>query len=67
MLVTLAAQGLGPLASPPALLVGLVILAVVVLVGRVVLAVAWRLVLVGIVVVALLWLLGILGFQTGVF
>ena len=49
----------GALGSPPALLVGLVALAVVLLVGRVVMKVAWRLVLIGIVVVAVLWVLGI--------
>jgi hypothetical protein len=52
---------LGPLGSPPALLVGLVLLALVVLVGRVVLAVAWRLVVIALVVVAVLWILGTLG------
>ena len=65
MLAALA-QGLGPFASPPGLLVGLVVLAVVLLVGRVVLALAWRLVLIAIAAVAVLWLLGMLGFQTGV-
>ena len=59
------AQGLGPFASPPGLLVGLAVLAVVLLVGRVVLALAWRLVLLAIAAVAVLWLLGMLGFQTG--
>ena len=39
------------------LLVGLVVLAVVLVVGRFVLNVAWRLVTVAIVVVAVLWLL----------
>jgi hypothetical protein len=52
---------LGPLGSPPALLVGLILLALVVLIGRVVLAVAWRLVVVAVVVVGLLWILGTLG------
>lgn len=52
---------LGPLGSPPALLIGLVLLAVVVLVGRVVLAVAWRLVIIAAIVVALLWILSVLG------
>jgi len=66
MLLPLA-QGFGPLADPPALLVGLVIVALIVLVGRVVLAVAWRLLLIAIVVLAVLWILGILGFSVGVF
>ena len=52
---------LGELASPPALVVGLVLLALVVLVGRVVLAIAWRLVIIALVIVTLLWILGVLG------
>lgn len=55
-------QQLGPLGSPPALLVGLAVLALVVLVGRFVLAVAWRLVLIALVVGIGIWILGILGF-----
>lgn len=55
-------QGLGPLGSPPAILVGLAVLALVVLVGRFVLALAWRLVLIALVVGFILWILGILGF-----
>ncbi|MEF8776936.1 MAG: hypothetical protein V5A43_10620 [Haloarculaceae archaeon] len=66
MLVPLA-LGLGPLAEPPALLVGLVVLALVILVGRAILAVAWRLLLIAIVVLATLWVLGILGFSVGLF
>ena len=60
-------QGLGPLADPPALLVGLVIVALIVVVGRVVLAVAWRLLVIAIIVLTTLWILGILGFNFGVF
>ena len=52
---------LGELASPPALVVGLALLALVILVGRVVLAVAWRLVLIALVIVTLLWILGVVG------
>lgn len=55
----------GSLTSPPSLLVGLVVLAVVVLVGRVLLALAWRLVVIAAIAVATLWTLGILGFETG--
>jgi len=51
-------SGLGTL---PSILVGLVILAVVILVGRLVLDIAWRLVVVAAVVVAVLWLLGLAG------
>lgn len=57
----------GPLGSPPALLVALVVLAVIVLVGRFVLAVAWRLVIIALVVAVALWVLAGLGFETGVF
>jgi hypothetical protein len=51
----------GSLGSPPALLLGLLALAVVVFVGRVVLAIAWRLVIIALVVVAALWILGLVG------
>jgi hypothetical protein len=55
----LAPLQLGGLFAGPIgqLLLGLVVLAVVLVVGRVVLNVAWRLVTVAIVVVAVLWLL----------
>jgi hypothetical protein len=56
----------GPLGSVPAVLVGLAVLALIVLVGRVVLAIAWRLVLIALAVAVALWVLGILGFQTGI-
>jgi hypothetical protein len=49
--------------SPPAILVGLLAVAVVLLVGRFVMKVAWRLVILAIVAVAVLWLLGLFGFQ----
>ncbi|MFB6073644.1 MAG: hypothetical protein ABEJ89_01375 [Haloarculaceae archaeon] len=65
MLSTLL-QSFGPFGSPPGLLVALLALAAVLLVGRFLLRLAWRLVVIGIVVVALLWLLGALGFQFGV-
>ena len=58
---------LGPLGSPPGILVALVVLAVIVLVGRFLLALAWRLVLIALVVVGVLWVLAGLGFQTGLF
>jgi len=54
---------LGALPSPPAILVGLLAIAVVLLVGRFVMKVAWRLVIIAIIAVAVLWILGILGFQ----
>jgi len=59
----LAPLQLGALPSPPALLAGLLLIAVVLLVGRLVLKVAWRLVIVGIIAVTVLWVLGVLGFQ----
>ncbi|MFB6308501.1 MAG: hypothetical protein ABEH35_04150 [Haloarculaceae archaeon] len=49
-------------ASPPLVLVGLLALAAVILVGRFLLHLAWRLVLIGIVVVGVLWLLGLFTF-----
>lgn len=54
-------QVLGQLGSPPALLLGLLALAAVILVGRLLLNVAWKLVVVAVVVVAVLWLVGMLG------
>ncbi len=67
MLLALVLQGLGPLASPPGIIVWLVILAVVLLIGRVLLAIAWRLIVIAVVILTVLWLLGILGFGIGVF
>ena len=55
-------QALGSLGSPPARLLGLVALAAVVLVGRFLLNVAWKLVLVATVAVAALWVVGAVGF-----
>jgi len=51
--------GLGPV---PAILVGLVLIAIVLLIGRLVMKVAWRLVIIAIIVVGTLWLLSLLGF-----
>jgi len=59
----LALLQLGAFTSPPALLAGLVLIAIVLLVGRLVLKVAWRLVIIGIIAVTVLWILGLLGFQ----
>jgi len=53
---------LGGLGTVPAILAGLVLLAIVILVGRLVMKIAWRLVIVAIVVVSVVWLLGLLGF-----
>jgi len=61
------AYGLGPLASPTGVLAVLLILAGVILVGRILLSLAWRLVVIGIIVVGTLYVLGLLGFGIGVF
>lgn len=61
-----ALQSLGPLAEPPGLLVGLVLLAAILIVGRIFMAIAWRLLLIAIAVVVALWVLSMLGFQTGI-
>ena len=52
---------LGPLGSPPALLLGLLALAAVIVVGRLLLSLAWKLVVIALVVVAALWVLGAIG------
>lgn len=59
----LALLQLGAFTSPPVLLAGLLLIAVVLLVGRLVMKVAWRLVIIAIIAVTVLWILGILGFQ----
>jgi low affinity Fe/Cu permease len=61
-----AVLALGPLGSPPGILVTLVLLAVIILVGRFFLALAWRLVLIALAAIAVLWVLGVLGFSLGV-
>lgn len=60
--VVAQASGLGPLASPLGILGILVVLAAVIVVGRFLLSLAWRLVVVGIIVVGTLYVLGLLGF-----
>ena len=52
---------LGGIGTLPALLLGLVALAVVILVGRIVLKIAWRIVILAAIVVAVLYLLGMFG------
>lgn len=59
-------QSLGPLAEPPGLLVGLVLLAAILIVGRIFMAIAWRVLLIAIAAVVVLWVLSMLGFQTGI-
>jgi hypothetical protein len=55
----------GGIGSPPAILLGLALLAAILLVGRVVLAVAWRLVIIALLIAAALWVLGLVGLGTG--
>lgn len=57
----------GPLTSPPGLLIGVAVLALIILVGRFFLALAWRLVVIGLIALTTLWILGILGFEFGIF
>lgn len=57
---------LGPLLTPPGILGTLIILALVLLVGRFLLSLAWRLVLIAIAVVVGLWILGALGYGLGI-
>ena len=67
MLNTLALQsGLGPLGSPVGILGVLVVLAIVILVGRFLLSMAWRLVVIGLIVIGTLYVLGLLGFGLGI-
>lgn len=59
-------QALGPLGSPPAILLWLLAIAAIVLVGRFLLNVAWKLVVIASIAVATLWVLGALGYQFGI-
>jgi hypothetical protein len=54
-------QALGQLGSPLSILLGLIALAAVILIGRFILNVAWKLVMVALVVVSGLWFLGTVG------
>ena len=67
MRLSATALALGPLGSPPGIVVTLVLLVLVILVGRFVLALAWRLVLIALTALAVLWILAALGFSVGVF
>lgn len=51
----------GPLTSPPVLIGLLLVLLLAVIVGRVLLALTWRLILVALGVVVALWILGAVG------
>jgi len=57
----------GPFGSPPGILITLLLIALVLIVGRFLLALAWKLVMIALAVLVALWLLGALGFQVGLF
>jgi hypothetical protein len=61
-----AALQLGALSSPPGILAALVVIAIVIVIGRFVMALAWKLVWIAIAVVAALWLVGVIGAGTGI-
>jgi hypothetical protein len=63
----LAVLQVGPLESPPEVLLVLLLLVVAIVVGRFVLAVAKKVVIIGLIIVGTLWVLAELGFQFGVF
>lgn len=52
---------LGPFTAPPVIVGTLVVLLLILVVGRVLLGLAWRLVLIALGVVVILWLVGALG------
>jgi hypothetical protein len=52
---------LGPFTSPPILIGTLIVLLLIVIVGRILIGLAWRLLLIAIAVVVGLWLLGVIG------
>lgn len=52
---------LGPLTGPPVVIGVLLVLLLILVIGRVLIGVAWRLVFIAMAVIAGLWLLGVLG------
>lgn len=52
---------LGPFAAPPVLIGTVIVLLLIVVVGRILIGLAWRLVLIALAVVIGLWLLGVIG------
>jgi len=56
----------GPLGSSPAILIVLAFLAATVLVGRFIMALAWKLIVIALIVLTTLWILGGLGFEFGI-
>jgi hypothetical protein len=61
-----AALLIGPFTAPPVLIGTLIVLLLVLVVGRMLIGLAWRLVLIALAVVIALWLLGALGTGFGV-
>ena len=59
-------QALGPLGSAPSVLIGLLALAAVLLVGRFLMNVAWKLVIVALALVSVVWVLGMVGMPVGI-
>ncbi|WP_436934802.1 hypothetical protein [Halovenus marina] len=57
----------GPLETPPELLLVLLALVVAIIVARFVLALAKKVIIIGLIIVGTLWVLAELGFQFGVF
>lgn len=51
----------GPFTAPPVLIGTLIVLLIILVIGRVLIGVAWRLVLIALAVVVALWVLGVLG------
>lgn len=58
-------QVFAQIGSLPSVIFGLIALAVVVFVGRIVLNVAWKLVMAALLVVTVLWVLGAIGLPVG--
>lgn len=52
---------LGPFTAPPVIIGTLIILLLILVVGRVLIGLAWKLVLIALVIVVGLWVLGALG------
>lgn len=51
---------LGPFTAPPVIIGTLIVLLLIIVIGRVLLGIAWRLVVIALVVVVVLWILGAL-------
>lgn len=51
---------LGPFTAPPVIIGTLIVLLLIIVIGRVLLGIAWRLVVIALVIVIVLWILGAL-------